>query len=398
MSIYAYRATTMDGALLEGVIEAPDEESAVNIIKNKGLILLHVSATQKDAVKERRSLRSSRTDLLTFTTELSALLGAGLPLDRSLNVLSDISESSGMRDIIQAILKAIREGSSFSEALQRQPEVFPRIYVNMVRAGESGGVLDVILDKLNEFLETTQELKDSVLSAMIYPTILSITGGMSIIVLLTFVLPKFSGIFQEVGTALPLPTQVLLAVSAGLKSYWWIALCLTAIVWITLRKWTKTPQGRYGWDSIKLKLMGDLITKLETARFCRTLGTLIKSGVPLLQALNNTKDIIGNQVIASSINSVFQGIKEGKGIAGPLAQAAVLPPLAMSMIKVGEETGQLDVMLLKVATTYEKGLRISIKRFMGFIEPAMILIMGLLIGFIVLSMLMAIFSITELPF
>jgi len=387
----------MEGTIVEGVIDAADEKAAIERLKNTGVIPLNVAAP-KEGIKKRFTLRSAKGDLLTFTTELSALLSSGVPLDRSLNILSGISENKEMKSIIQSILKSIREGSSFSDALQRHPEVFPKIYINMIRAGEAGGVLDVVLDKLNEFLESRKELKEHVFSAMIYPTILIVTGGVSIIVLLTYVLPKFTVLFAELGGSLPLPTQILLAFSNNLKSYWWIVLSLFITGWLIFKHSIKSGTGRYKWDSFKLKVMGDVIRKLETARFCRTLGTLLKSGVPLLQALNNAKDVINNQVIASVIDDVSKGAKEGKGIAVPLTNTNVFPPLALSMIKVGEETGQLDTMLLKVASTYEKSLKEAIKRFIGLLEPVMILTMGLIIGFIVISMLMAIFSITALPF
>lgn len=397
MAIFSYRATTIQGAVVEGVIEAPDEKIAVERLRNSGFIPLRVT-TSLDKSKRGFSLKSKKGDLLIFTTELSALLSAGLPLDRSLNILSQISEDKYMKGIIQSILKSIREGNSFSESLQKHPDVFPRIYINMVRAGEVGGVLDVVLDKLNEYLESTKELKDHIVSAMIYPSILLFTGSISIIVLLTYVLPKFSVIFAELGSSLPLPTEILLAFSNSLKSFWWLILILHIIGIFILKIYIKTPSGRYKWDFFKLKLFKDIITKLETARFCRTLGTLIKSGVPLLQALSNSKEVINNQVISSAIDNVSKGAKEGKGVSAPLYQANVFPDLALSMIKVGEETGQLDDMLIKVAETYEKSLRLTIKRFISFVEPAMILFMGLIIGFIVLAMLMAIFSITEIPF
>lgn len=396
MGIFSYRATTSDGVIVEGVIEAADERDAVDRLKNSGVIPLKIT-TPKEGLGKRFLSKSSRGDILTFTTELSALLGAGLPLDRSLNILSDISESIEMKTIIKSILKSIREGSSFSDALSRHPRVFQKIYVNMIRAGEAGGVLDVVLDKLNEFLESSRELKDHIFSAMIYPVILLLTGGFSIIVLLVYVLPKFSTIFAEMHVELPLSTQIIVNVSGALSSYWWVLLSLLVAAWLLFRNYTRSEEGRYSWDSFKLKLMGEVIRKVETARFSRTLGTLLKSGVPLLQALHNSKDVISNQVIAAAIDSVSKGAKEGKGIATPLTNAAVFPPLALSMIKVGEETGQLDAMLLKVATTYEKSLKVSIKRFVSFVEPAMILAMGLIIGFIVVSMLMAIFGITNLP-
>jgi len=396
VGIFSYRATTTDGAIVEGVIEAADEKDAVDRLKNSGVIPLKIT-TPREGIGKRFLRKSSKGDILTFTTELSALLSAGLPLDRSLNILSDISESGEMKNIVKSVLKSIREGSSFSDALSKHPRAFPKLYVNMIRAGEAGGVLDVVLDKLNEFLESSQELKDHVFSAMIYPVILLLTGGFSIIVLLVYVLPKFSTIFSEMHVALPLSTQIIISVSNALSAYWWVLLACAAGAWVLFRNYTRSEAGRYSWDSFKIKMMGEVIRKIETARFTRTLGTLLKSGVPLLQALHNSKDVISNQVIASAIDGVAKGAKEGKGIAAPLATADVFPPLALSMIKVGEETGQLDTMLLKVAETYEKSLKISIKRFVSFVEPAMILAMGVIIGFIVVSMLMAIFSITNLP-
>jgi len=395
--VFSYKATTSDGAVINGVIEAVDEKTAAHRIKNSGVIPLKIAA-QGTEIRKRFSLKSKGEDLLTFTTELSTLLGAGLPLDASLNILSEITESRQMKGIIKSIISSIRGGSSFSEALAKQQKTFPRLYINMIRAGESGGVLDVVLEKLNEFLEATKETKEHIFSSMIYPIILLSTGGISIVILLTFMVPRFTAIFAELGTSMPLATRLLLGFSNILRAYWWFFLLSIIIGWLIFKNYIKSDKGRYKWDAFKLRLIGDLIRKLETARFCRTLGTLLKSGVPMLQALNNAKDVIGNQVIASAISAISKGVKEGKGITIPLSQANVFPPLALSMIKVGEETGQLDNMLLKVASTYEKSLKVTIRRFISLLEPVLILIMGLIIGFIVLSMLLGIFSISELPF
>jgi general secretion pathway protein F len=397
MPVYSYRSSTMDGTIVEGAIEAPDEKSAIEKIKDMGVIPLKVTIP-RERIKWRIRRKSSTGDLLAFSSELSVLLGAGLPLDRSLNILSEISENRQMKGVIRSVVESIRGGGSFSEAIQQHPDVFPRFYVNMIRAGEAGGVLDIVLDKLNEFLEATKEMKDHVVSAMIYPAILIVTGGLSVIILLTFVLPKFSVIFAELGSALPLPTQILLGFSNALQMTWWIILLILIALGMYFRSQLRTDRGRYRWDAFKLRMMGDVIRKLETARFCRTLGTLLKSGVPLLQSLNNAKDVIGNQAVALPIETVLKGAKEGKGISAPLSAANVFPPLALSMIRVGEETGQLDAMLLRVATAYEKSLKEAVKRFVSFLEPVVILIMGLVIGFIIVSMLMAIFSITDLPF
>lgn len=388
----------MDGEIIEGVMEAPSEDAVLSRLKNAGVIPIRLAVPRRQLGRKRIGLKSRRRNLLTFTTELSALLTAGLPLDRALNILGEISKSKEMKDIVHAILTSIREGNSFSEALRKHPQMFPVLYINMVRAGEAGGVLGTVLDKLNDFLETSNELRDHVVSAMIYPTILGVTGGISIILLLAFVLPRFSVIFSEVGGSLPLTTMALLTFSNGLRMYWWVGTICAVAIGCALRMYVRSDAGRMKWDALKLKVMDDIIRKLETARFCRTLGTLLQSGISVLQALNNAKDVIGNRIVASGIDSVSKGAKEGRGIAGPLVEANVFPPLALSMIKVGEETGQLDVMLLRVAGTYEKSLKESVRRFMGLLEPAMILAMGLVIGFIVISMLMAIFSITDLPF
>lgn len=397
MPIFSYRATTTEGSIIEGAIESVSEKVATESLKNSGLILLKI-ITQGEEANKRFVLKSSGENLLTFTTELSTLLGAGLPLDMSLNMLSEISESKQMRDIIKSLLKSIREGGSFSDALKMHPGIFPRLYVNMMKAGEAGGVMNVVLEKLGEFLETTKEMKDQVISSMIYPAILLGTGAISIIILLTFMVPKFTSVFAELGSSMPLSTRLLLGLSNAIRDQWWLFLLSMTAGWFIFNNYIKSDKGRYNWDSFKLRMMGDVIRKLETARFCRTLGTLLSSGVPMLQALNNAKDVINNQAMASAIGSLSKGVKEGKGITVPLSEADVFPPLAVSMVKVGEETGQLEDMLIKVAITYEKSMKIALKRFISFVEPGMILIMGLIIGFIVLSMLMAIFSISELPF
>ena len=397
MPIFAYRSTTMEGTVTEGVIDAPNEKAAIDRIRNTGAIPLEVKAPAEHDFKARFRFKRNKLDLVSFTAELSSLLTAGLPLDRALNVLAEISKDGGMKEIVQSLLKSIREGLSFSEAMQKHPDIFPRLYINMVRAGEAGGILDTILERLNEFLESSKELKDHVVSAMIYPTILVVTGGASIVLLLTFVIPRFSAIFAELGSSLPLSTQVLLAASGMLKSYGWIILLMSVGAWLVLRNYIASDEGRYRWDALKLKLIEDVIKKLETARFCRTLGTLLAGGVPLLQALNNSREVIGNRVMARAIEAVSKGAKEGRGIFYPLSRAGVFPPLALSMIRVGEETGTLDQMLIRVAVVYEKSLKQAVKRFMAILEPVMILVLGLVIGFIVVSMLLAVFSISDIP-
>lgn len=396
MAFYAYRATTRDGQIQEGQIEAQDEKSAIERLKNAGVILIKITAQKK--AKNKSGARTSKDELQTFTAELYVLLNAGLPLDRSLNILSDVFESKGMKSVIESILTAIRGGKTFSDALLEHPKIFPRLYVNMIKAGEASGVLDVILEKLNEFLESTKELKDNVFSAMIYPVILLVTSILSIIMLLIFVVPRFSSLFNEMGGSLPPTTQMLMSMSTGLQNYWWALILMIAFAVFVFRTWINSAPGKYKWDAFKLKVLGDVIVKLEIARFCRTLGTLLKSGVPLLQALINSRDVTTNLVISEALEKIMKEAKEGKGIAVPLANTGIFPPLALSMIKVGEETGQMEDMLIKVAFTYEKSLKETIKRFVSLLGPIMILVLALIIGFIVVSMLLAVFSITDMPF
>ncbi len=396
MAFYAYRASTRSGQIQEGQIDAPDKKSAIERLQNSGLIPITIKIQKR--FKDQSGAKSSKDELQVFTSELYVLLNAGLPLDRSLNVLSDVFESKGMKTVIQSVLTAIRGGKTFSDALMEHPKIFPKLYVNMIKAGEASGVLDVILEKLNEFLESSKELKDNVFSAMIYPMILLATSVLSILMLLIFVVPRFSSLLTEMGGAVPKTTQILMNLSVGLQNYWWMFLMLFILFFIFSRIWMSTPRGRYKWDRLKWTLLGDVIVKLEIARFCRTLGTLLKSGVPVLQALANARDVTGNLVISEALGKMMKDAKEGKGIAVPLAKTGIFPTMALSMIKVGEETGQLEDMLIKVAVAYEKSLKETIKRFVSLIGPVMILVLALIIGFIVVSMLLAIFSITDIPF
>jgi general secretion pathway protein F len=270
----------------------------------------------------------------------------------------------------------------------------------MVKAGEAGGVLDDVLKRLGAFLESSQDFKDYIKSAMVYPIFLVFVGGISIIILLTFVIPKFSIIFSDMRQAIPLSTRVLLGFSAALKTYWPVILGGLGVIYFLMRRYIKTPAGSLKLDHYKLHfpIAGELVKKIEVARFARTLGTLAQSGVPILQALNLVKDIIGNQVIAGTLGNVYNRVKEGERLSRPLGEIDVFPSLAIQMITVGEETGRLDEMLLRVAENYEKVARDTVRRLVSFLEPAMILGMGVVVGFIVISMMMAIFSINDMPF
>lgn len=397
MPVYMHRSTSLEGTIVEGVISAASLQGVRDKLKASGLIPLSISAQREPGVSGAAP-KASRSALVNFTAELAVLIRAGLPLDRALQILADISEDGNMRAVIGSVLREVREGSSFSEALLARPALFPLFYANMVRAGEAGGTLELALASLGEFLESSQEIREHTATAMIYPLILALTGGLSIIVLLAFVVPRFSALLAELGGSLPWSTRLLLDLSLFLQSWWWLMPAAGAAAWLGSKAVLRSPGGRLKWDALKLRVMGGLLTELETARFCRTLGTLLASGVPLLQALGNARDVIGNRLIAQGVERIAAGAKQGRGIGAPLEEAGLFPALAISMIKVGEQSGRLDEMLLRVADTFERRLKRSLKRMIGLIEPVMILAMGLVIGFIVVSLLIAVLSITEMPF
>lgn len=341
----------------------------------------------------------STQDILAFTQQLATLLEAGMELDRSLAILLDLTDSQRLRSVLRGILTDIQTGSSFADSLAKHPRLFSRLYVNMVKAGEASGVLEVILGRLAGFLERSKAVRDEVTSAMIYPILLLFVGGGAVVVMMNFVIPRFAQIFTDTKQLMPLPTRILLAVSAFTTGYWWAFIGLIVVGWISLRAYLQTDQGRVRWDEWKLALplVGGLIREIEVSRFARTFGTLLQSGVPVLNAVSIVRETVTNQVIAGAMSRLQEGVKRGEGISGPLRATAAFPSFSIHMARVGEETGKLEEMLIKVADTYDERVRRTVKRLTSLLEPVLILSLGLIVGFIVLSMLLAIFSINELP-
>lgn len=408
MAQFRYRATDHEGRIVEGTLDAGEVGAVVARLHDRGLIPLRIGASESDAPRRglgfkvpRLALRSgvSKRELLVFTQEFSTLLSAGLPLDRSLASLADVSDNPMLQDAVTSVLQSVQGGKSLGEAMGNHPKVFPPIYVNMVRAGEAGGFLEQVLERLSEYLERGQQVRDELVSAMMYPLFVTAVMGLSMTFLMVFVVPKFTDLFATSGRAMPLPTQLLLGLSNFLATYWWVLVGLVLASVFMFRRWVQTPRGRLAWDHWRLRVavFGDLIRKAEVATMARTLGTLLRSGVPMLQALGIVRQIVGNQVINRAIGEVEVGAREGAGVAAPLGRTGVLPPLALQMITVGEETGRLEDMLLGAADHLEKDVRNRIQRLVSLVEPAMILIMGVGIGFVVVSMLLGIFSVYDLP-
>ena len=342
----------------------------------------------------------SDKDILRFTEDLATLLNSGLTLDRSLQILRDAADKVALKSVLGSVLKAVQKGGYLSDALSNHPKEFSQFYVNMIKAGEAGGFIDLILERMSIYLGDVRELKEYIVSAMIYPLFLISIGGISILILLTYVIPKFAVIFSDLGQAIPFSTQLLLSSAAFFKEYFLVLLAIFTAVIFLVGRYFKTAAGRNRIDSffIKLPVVGVFIQELETARFARTLGTLIRSGVPILGSLTLVQGVIRNRVIANSLDFIRERVREGDALSKTLADSERFPQLATQMITVGEETGRLDEMLFKIGDIYEKKVRNFIKKCMNLMEPAVILTMGVIVGFIVISMLMAIFSMNDMPF
>ncbi len=401
-----FRYTASDGAsrIVRGSLEAADERAVVGWLRETGYFPIRIERREAQAASPagrvwRLSRRPSRQDVLVFTQQLHALLSAGLEVDRSLSILGELVENHRFQRIIRAILADVQGGLSLADSLSKHPALFPKLYVNMVKAGEAGGVLEPVLARLAGFLESAKATRDEILSAMLYPSLVISVGLGTVFVLMNFVIPRFAKLFNDAGQLLPLPTRILLAISGFTSSYWWVLGGLVILGPLGVRSYIRTDEGRAAWDRLKLRLplLGRLIRELEAARFARTLGTLLQSGVPVLTALGIVAETISNVAIAQALPQLRDGVKKGKGIAGPLRACGAFPPLAVHMTKVGEETGRLEEMLLKVADVYDDHVKTSLKRLLALLEPVLILSLGLVVSFIVLSMLLAIFSLSDLP-
>lgn len=407
MAFFQYRAADQAGKVVEGMMEADAERSVVLRLREMGCVPLRIALPSDRTIgasRRQQPLFSKRKvnqqQLLQFTRELGALLAAGLPLDRSLSILGGLVEGGELSKVVRSLVEAVRAGKSLAVSMGEHPEVFPKIYVNMIRAGEAGGILEGVLRYLTEYMESTLALKEEIKSALIYPMILAGAAGMSLIVLFVFVIPKFAAIFRDNDKALPAITRIVLGFSQFLAEYGWITLLVVCVAVIGAVFYVKSPEGRGEWDRVSLRswLIGDLLRKFETARFSRTLAALLKGGVPLLEALGTVQGVIGNRLLARAISQVQLRVREGRGMARPLSESGMFPPLALNMIAVGEETGKLESMLTEVANYYDQEVKRSTKRLTALLEPALILAMGLIIGIVVISMLLAIFSINDLPF
>ena len=411
MPVYRYRAVNPAGEIATGELDAANEAEIVGRLRDQGLMptqIAHSSSapaladTTRTKDRPRRSMFESKTvtrdQLLAITRELSTLLRAGLTLDRALEVLIGLAPTPVTAALMQGIRDDVRGGKSLSQALDTRREVFSRFYVNIVRAGEAGGALGAVLQRLSDTMERNKELRESVKSALIYPVILVCVAVASVALLLIWVVPQFEATFAQAGKALPLPTLVVVTAGKFMRAWWWALAAVIALGIMWYRSRGRNPVVRHRRDArlLRIPLLGDLIGKVETARFARTLSTLLANGVTLLAALSIVKETMTNVVMAGALDGVIGKLREGKGFGRPLADTGLYPRLASQMILVGEESGRLEEMLARVAEVYDREVQTAIKRFLSVLEPILILSLAVMIGGIVFSILMGVMGMSEL--
>lgn len=406
MPVFRYKAVAAkSGEILHGTMEAPSKTVAIAKLQSAGHLPISADEVGQQKRFDLHGLSQwlqrdtvSKKDIVLFTRELATLIQAGLPLDTALRTLSRLNLPAAMENLIGAILEKIQGGVSLSDALAEHEQQFDRIYINMVRAGEASGAMGVVITRLAEYLERMSELRSYVISAMIYPAILFCFCIASLLVLMTFVVPRFVPLFEGVEQSLPLMTQFVFSASALFQQYWWLLLIVFTTSIVIADKQLAKPDVRLRFDGwlLHLPYLGSLLQEMEIARFARTLSTAIANGVPLLSGIRLIKDVINNRVINNVMDGVIASLEQGQSMAKPLRDSRVCPDLAVQLIEIGEESGQLDSMLVKVADIYDQQVQTTIRRILTILEPAMILGLGGLIAFIILSILLAILGLNEL--
>lgn len=401
MASFYFKAIASNGRLRTGVLHADNERRVTVELRKQGLTPVYVGTEQEQKkgleLKLPSFVRGRQRDVLFFTGEMSTLLSSSVPLDRALAITNELTERASFRAVVADVLRVLKGGKSLADSLATHPEYFSELYVNMVRAGEASGSLALVFERLSEFERTRDDLKNYIISSMVYPALLTLVGVASIFVLMDFVVPRFAAMFESSHLVMPLPTKILLEVSRFVQTYGWMIVSGVLIVALSLYSYVRTKTGRLWWDGLRLRLplLGDALRKAETARFARAMGTLVANTVPLVQSIGIARAILNNKKIAGSLEVVAQGIKRGEGIAAPLRKAGQFPPLAAHLLSVGEETGRLDHMFNRMADIYETDTRAAIRRFTALFEPLIILVMGILIGAFILSLLLAITSIND---
>lgn len=404
MTEFVYKAKDPDGKISTGEIEASDQRTAVNRLRDKRLIVINISEKKNNIIADLihrinpMKPKVKDRDLVIFSRQLATLVGAGVPIVQGLSILTEQIENPLFKEIVSKVREDIESGSAIAESLAKHPVAFGELFVNLVKAGELGGILDTILERLADYQESASELKAKVKGALVYPAVVSTVAIGVTVFLLIFIIPTFGATFKSFGKELPLPTQVLLDLSDFLKKYILYVIAVIIAFIIGLKKYAQTESGSKVVDKklLDLPIFGILLRKVAIAKFTRTFGTLVKSGVPILEALDTVAKTSGNRVVEAAVNDAKEAIREGEKIAEPLGKSGVFPPMVMQMISIGEETGNLDLMLNKIADFYDAEVDVAVEGLTSMIEPLIIVFMGTVIGAIVIAMFMPIFNMSSL--
>lgn len=404
MPHYRYLAVQASSETVEGRMEAPSKSAVIERLHASGHVPIRVSEVglsslaSIDVAELFGSRRTSARALALITGQLSTLLQAGLALDEALGILGDLAEKPREKECLRLLLERISGGASLADAMAAQQNVFPDFYVTMIRAGEAGSSLGTVLSRLAEYLERSVGAREHIKSALLYPAIVAVVCCASIAMLLGFVVPRFRPLFEQAGAALPLSARLLLGVADFFGVYWWLCLLLPLLAGIIAYRQLKNPAVRQTWQRLQLKapFIGKLLGKLEVVHISRTLGTLLKNGVSLLNALAITRETTRNQVFAEAIGTIMERVKSGKGLAEPLRQTGVFPPLAVHLLRVAEESGRQDEMLFKIADLFEAETRRSVDRMLALLGPALTIVMGAIVAGVIGSILTAVLSVYDL--
>ncbi|MFH1355058.1 MAG: type II secretion system F family protein [Candidatus Omnitrophota bacterium] len=399
MNTYEYSAKDKNGYAVKGLLDANSEQEAAAILHNKELVVLSIKQSTKKTTTKVKSKKNIKTDdLVVFSRQLATMIDAGIPLVHSLGILAEQTESPGLQAVVITLRQDIEAGMSFCDGLKKHPHVFSELFINMVKAGETSGMLDEVLDRLAAYLEKSAALVRKIRSSLVYPAVVVSMSMIITAVLLIKVVPTFKNIFDTLGGQLPLPTRVLILVSDIFRNYFIYLVGVFVVGGFFFKKYIGTEKGRYNYDNAKLKLpvLGKLFRKLAVAKFSRTFSTLVKSGVSILNALDIVSKTAGNKIIEEAVLSSARGVRDGEPISQPLSRSGVFPPMVCRMISVGEQTGQLEKMLTKIADFYEEQVDAAAQGLTSMVEPLVIAFLGIVVGGIVISLFLPVFKITEL--
>ncbi len=399
MSTFVFKAMDFAGAKATGEVEAESKQVVADQLKAKNMIVLEIAAKhQSREINLEIFNRVKASELTVLTRQMSTMVSSGMTILRALYVLEAQTENKKLQETIVLVRKDVEAGLPFSDALERHPKLFGPLFVAMVRAGETGGVLDAALLRVADQLEKEDALRRQVKSAMAYPLVVMGFASMVLIALVAFIVPVFVSVFEELGGELPKITQFTVMLSKIVTGYWWACILAVMLLVTCFRRWKRTATGRAQWDTFRLRIpmkIGDIVQKIALARWSRTLSALVTAGVPILQALEITGKTAGNHVVEKAMTDVITNVKAGGTIAAPLRNTPVFPGMVCSMIGVGEETGALDSMLSKIADFYEDQVEAAVKQLTSILEPIMIILVGAIVGFIVISMYMPLFSVYD---